>query len=196
LHSRIVSPACTPTFEGISTAFEATMANMCARLLCATMVLAGAGAASAHGDHDDDHARARLSGLQEVPALSSAGKASFEARLAPGQIRFELSYRGLESDATQAHIHFGQKSVNGGIVAFLCSNLGNGPAGTQPCPLRAGTIRGTIGPGDVIGPAGQGISAGEFDEFIRAMRAGITYANVHTTGFPGGEVRGQIDAAD
>jgi hypothetical protein len=35
--------------------------------------------------------------------------------------------------------------------------------------------------------------AGEFDEVIAAMRAGVTYANVHTAQFPGGEVRGQIE---
>jgi hypothetical protein len=161
------------------------------------MMLAASGASWAHGDHgDDDRAKARLSGYEEVPALSTAARASFEARLSPGAIGYELSYRGLESDATQAHIHFGQKSVNGGIVVFLCSNLGNGPAGTQACPLRAGTVRGTITPDQVIGPTGQGITAGQFEEFVRAMKAGATYANVHSVTFPGGEVRGQIKADD
>jgi hypothetical protein len=46
----------------------------------------------------------------------------------------------------------------------------------------------------VIGPADQGIDPGEFDELVRAMRAGVTYANVHTTRFGGGEIRGQIKA--
>jgi CHRD domain len=164
------------------------------RLLCAAMTtVCAAGVAWAH---DDDRARARLSSFQEVPALSTGAAATFEAKLSPGTISYELSYRGLESDALQAHIHFGQKSVNGGIVVFLCTNLGNGPAGTQPCPLRAGTISGRITAADVIGPAGQGISAGQFDEFIRAMRSGITYANVHSVTFPGGEVRGQIKVDD
>lgn len=36
-------------------------------------------------------------------------------------------------------------------------------------------------------------AAGEFDEVIAIMRAGVSYANVHTAQFPGGEVRGQID---
>ncbi len=46
---------------------------------------------------------------------------------------------------------------------------------------------------DVLGPAGQGIAAGEFNELLRAIRAGSTYVNVHTTGYPGGEIRAQID---
>jgi hypothetical protein len=168
------------------------------RLLCVALGALSGGAALAHGGHDDDddQAKARLSSYQEVPALSTAAAAVFKARLAPGRISYELSYRGLESDATQAHIHFGQKSVNGGIAVFLCSNLGNGPAGTQACPLRAGTVSGTIVADNVIGPAGQGIAAGQFDEFVRALRAGATYVNVHTTTFGGGEVRGQIRVDD
>jgi hypothetical protein len=165
------------------------------RLLGAATVLVVSGAVQAHGD-DHDRGRTRLSGFEEVPALSTTGRASFEVRVGREAITYELSYRDLESDATQAHIHFGQKSVNGGIVVFLCSNLGNGPAGTQACPLRSGTISGTIVAANVIGPTGQGITAGQFDEFKRAMRAGTTYANVHTMGYPGGEVRGQIQVDD
>jgi hypothetical protein len=44
----------------------------------------------------------------------------------------------------------------------------------------------------VIGPAGQGIAAGEFEEILRAMRSGVTYVNDHTDKHPGGEIRGLI----
>lgn len=54
-------------------------------------------------------------------------------------------------------------------------------------------MTGTIVPANVIGPAGQGIAAGEFGELVEAIRQGATYANVHTVAFPGGEIRGQID---
>ena len=54
-------------------------------------------------------------------------------------------------------------------------------------------MTGTVVPADVIGPAGQGIAAGEFDELVAAIRAGRTYANVHSTKFPPGEIRGQIN---
>ena len=54
-------------------------------------------------------------------------------------------------------------------------------------------MTGTVHAADVIGPAGQGITAGQFDEVIRAMRKGLAYANVHTVTFPSGEIRGQVN---
>jgi hypothetical protein len=44
----------------------------------------------------------------------------------------------------------------------------------------------------VVGPTGQGIGPQEFDELLRAIRAGVTYANVHSTTFGGGEIRAQL----
>lgn len=138
--------------------------------------------------------RGLLTGYEEVPAVSSTGDGNFRLEIddRDDEIAYELSYRELEGNVLQAHIHLGQRSVNGGISVFLCSNLGNGPAGTQACPPSPATITGTIRPIDVIGPAGQGIAAGEFDELVRAIRAGVTYVNVHTDKHPGGEIRSQI----
>jgi hypothetical protein len=45
----------------------------------------------------------------------------------------------------------------------------------------------------VVGPSGQGIEPGEFDELVAAVRAGRTYANVHSTKYPAGEIRAQLD---
>ena len=39
---------------------------------------------------------------------------------------------------------------------------------------------------------GQGIEAGDFEEFAAALRRGNTYANVHSSKWPGGEIRAQI----
>ncbi len=108
-----------------------------------------------------------------------------------GAIEWSLSYRGLEGTVQQAHIHIGGPSQSGGISVFLCSNLGNGPAGTQACPA-SGKVSGTIRAADVIGPAGQGIAAGELRELVAAVRAGAAYVNVHSTLYPGGEIRTQL----
>jgi hypothetical protein len=143
----------------------------------------------------DREVRTRLSGFQEVPAVSTdaSGKFSAKLRTSSQEIRYELSYANLTGAVQQAHIHVGQRSVNGGISVFLCSNLGNGPAGTQACPAAPATITGTIRPADVIGPAVQGVDPMQFDELVRAIRAGVTYANVHSETFPGGEIRGQLN---
>ena len=131
-------------------------------------------------------------GYLEVPSISTSARGTFQARVDGAELTYRLAYSGLEAPVQQAHIHFGQRSVNGGISVFLCSNLGNGPAGTPACP-QSGVVTRTVGPPDVIGPAGQGIAAGEFDEIVAAMQAGRAYANVHSTMFPGGEIRGQIN---
>lgn len=167
-----------------------TLARLLAPCAFAGIALTFALPAGAH----DKHFKGELDSFQEVPALWSAADGKFTARLnkAGTEIAYELRYDDLESDATQAHIHFGQKGVNGGIAVFICSNLGNGPAGTPACPLRTATLTGLFTAANVIGPTGQGISAGQFDKLVEALREGVAYANVHTTGFPGGEIRGQL----
>src|SRR5688572_8279173 len=143
-----------------------------------------------------------LTGYEEVPSVSTTGTGDFNARISNdgSRIDWELSYANLEGAVQQAHIHFGQKGVNGGISVFLCTNLGNGPAGTQPCPAPPATISGTIVAADVspnipatAAARTQGINTGEIDELIKAIRAGATYVNVHSTLWPGGEIRSQIN---
>ena len=136
--------------------------------------------------------RATLTGYEETPTLSTAASGSFVAHIGADAIDYELSYEGVQTGVLQAHIHLGRPAISGGISAFLCSNLPSPPPGTPACPTTSGTVTGTITPSSVIGPAGQGIAAGEFDELVRAILNGATYANVHSTAFPAGEIRGQI----
>ena len=143
--------------------------------------------------------REDLIGYQEVPAISTEGTGTFKARIDRNgqEISYRLTYADLEGAVQQAHIHFGQRAVNGGIVVFLCSNLGNGPPGTQGCPPSPATVEGTIEPADVLGTTpNQGIEAGAFDELVDAIKAGVTYANVHSTKWPGGEIRAQLEDDD
>jgi hypothetical protein len=158
-------------------------------------LLGAVGVAVATGGRD---IRERLSGYEETPLpISTTGHGKFTAQIDrfDQEIRYQLSYADLEGSVLQAHIHFGhEKGAAGGISVFLCSNLGNGPAGTQVCPPPPATITGTLRPADVIGPAGQGIEAGAFGELLDAVDAGLTYANVHSTKWPGGEIRAQLNA--
>lgn len=158
------------------------------------IVVIGAGSAAAHGKPKREVIRAWLTSVQEVPSIVTPASGFFRAVVddEAGTIEYWLKYDDLQGPVTQSHIHIGQAGVNGGISVFLCSNLGNGPAGTQACPPAPGEISGTIAMSDVIGPAGQGVAAGDFADLLRALRSGVSYVNVHTDQFPGGEARGQI----
>jgi len=154
----------------------------------------GAVAAATGGDN----IREKLTGYEEVPALSTPGSGEFRAFVSRSgeRIRYRLTYGHLESAVTQSHIHFENATNNGAVVAFLCTNLGNAPAGSDPpaCPPDGGTVTGTLTPADVgPGADAQGIAAGEFDELVDAIKAGATYVNVHTTDRPGGEIRAQLE---
>jgi len=134
--------------------------------------------------------KADLTGYEEVPAISSTGTGSLRLKVDElnETIDYEISYENLEGTTTTAsHIHLGQRSVNGGVIAFFC-----GGGGRPACTPGSGTFSGTITATDIIGPASQGLAAGEFLEVVRALRAGQIYANVHTNKHPGGEIRGQV----
>lgn len=138
----------------------------------------------------------QLSGFNETPlALSSPTAGSFRLQIdeRAQEINYRLSYGEFTTPVLQAHVHFGSPAQSGGISFFLCTNAGNGPAGTQACPTPGpATITGTIRPADVIGPAAQLIAPGEFAEIVRAIKAGFAYVNVHTQQSPPGEIRAQL----
>jgi len=142
---------------------------------------------------------ATLSGYNETPStLNSPGSGEFLAKISKDEstIAYTLTYRDLPSNVLQAHIHFGRPGLTGGIVLFLCTNL------TPPldvplpptCPLTAGTVSGTLTAANVRVQPGQGIAAAAagFAAIIEALRNGAAYANVHTTQFPSGEIRGPL----
>lgn len=139
-----------------------------------------------------------LTGYQEAAAPNGPGSVSttasgtFVAKLDGDALSYTLTYGGLSGPALFAHIHFGNRVQNGGVIVFLC---GGGPQ-SIPCPAGTtseATVTGTVTAADVIGPAGQGIAPGEFQELVDALRAGVAYANVHSPTWPSGEIRGQIN---
>ena len=178
--------------------------------LTTTWVLTlGAGVVLAHDLSNLSSLRNRLVAslkpTEEVPLVSSVARGTFKATIDEDNqvITYELSYEGLEAAPTQAHIHVGQRNVNGGVSVFLCGNGTNVPPANFPqpqaCPPAPATITGEIRPANIVGPGGQGIApsvggVNEFAELVAVLRNGDTYANVHSAKFPGGEVRGQVFA--
>lgn len=144
---------------------------------------------------------ARLSGFDEVGSLNaetgailSPGSGSLHLHLDrdAGLLTYELTYSDLTSAVLQSHIHFGKIHTPGGIFVFLCTNLGNGPAGTPACPNPGGTVQGTVSGAAVLAVPGQNIPAGEFDAVVAVLTSDSAYVNVHTNNFKSGEIRGQV----
>ncbi len=153
-----------------------------------------------------DALRASLRGYSEVPPISTGARGDFRGTISSDDttIDYEESYEGLEGAVTQSHIHFGPRGVSGGISVWLCQTAAApAPASvaqiTPFCPPSPGTVKGTLTEKNVIGPVGQGITAGDFAELLKAIRAGLSYANIHSreadgvaANFNAGEIRGQI----
>jgi hypothetical protein len=159
-------------------------------LLGATLFAFAAMAQHEHGEPSKTKMDAdAMTGYQETPGVSTPAFGEFTAEIdeTTQTISFELSYSGLDAPVLFAHVHFGNRFNAGGVSAFLC-----GGGSKPPCP-QAGTVAGVITAADVVGPTAQGIEPGSIGELIRAMRAGETYANVHSTKFPAGEIRAQIN---
>lgn len=135
---------------------------------------------------------AKLLGDSEVPPNNTAGTATFTMEVSGSNITFSLTFSGLSTNLVVSHLHFAPSKVAGGVMIFLCGS-GNQPA----CPAAtSGTITGTITAANVTGPPAQGINAGDLDSALEAVRDGDAYANMHTTKFPGGEIRGQVHRGD
>ena len=158
-----------------------------------------------------DEFSARLDGFEELGAqnaesgaILSNGTGTLELTLdrRAGTLTYTLSYSNVGTTppgtgtVTQAHIHFGKEHAAGGIIVFLCTNLDNGPAGTPTCPANTGTVTGTITAQSIIAVPKQNVSAGDFDALEDALASHTAYANVHTTAFPAGEIRGQVRGPD
>lgn len=125
--------------------------------------------------------KARLTGGAEVPAVqtTAAGNGTFIYN--GSGVYFYVRVTGLENAVTAAHIHGpAAEGVNGAVVVNLCT------AGTCTFDAATGTF---IAEGTILGQHLVGMNA---PTFFANLDAGMLYVNVHTTEFPGGEVRGQI----
>ena len=140
-------------------------------------------------DDDTTVLTAHLKGINETPPIATQGTGDFVATIHPdGTINFHLTFSNLETNAFVSHIHFGQPKILGGVMIFLC-----GGGGQPACPAStSGTVDGTITAANVTGPVAQGIEAGDLTEALQVIFKGVGYVNVHSTRFPGGEIRGPV----
>ncbi len=169
-----------------------------ARFVLAIMVVLALAATSIaiadNGGHksksgNDPQFTAHLIGYNEVPSLNSPAHADLSLTVGNGQLTWTLTYADFVNQPIVAHVHVGQPGVSGGVSFFFCG----GPK--PPCPSSASgpvTISGTTTAADIMGPTAQGFAAGDLNSIVKAIEAGFTYANMHTTVFAAGEIRGQL----
>jgi hypothetical protein len=137
--------------------------------------------------------RADLLGSGEVPLslTAASGHLQLTINADDSAMHFVFTYQDLETHIRFAHIHVGKPTDSGGVTVFFCGGGGQ----PDPCPEPSGTVEGDIVSGDVGRIQAQQLDAGDLAALIRAIRAGETYANLHTDDSPGGEIRGQIRPA-
>lgn len=113
-----------------------------------------------------------LSGANEVPANASPGTGTATVVLndAGTQIAYTVSYSGLIGTVTASHIHKAPIGSNGSVV------IGFSPT--------TGTTSGSF----------NGVAAVTAAQ-VADLMAGLWYVNIHTTSFPGGELRAQLEGA-
>ncbi|HMS55306.1 MAG TPA: CHRD domain-containing protein [Fimbriimonadaceae bacterium] len=112
---------------------------------------------------------AHMDGLQEVPPNASPGFGMVTGTVddATGAVTLIGDYNNMLANVTAAHIHgAAAPGSNAGVILGLTHTGGT-----------SGTLTGN-----------GNISLAH----VTNMMNGLTYVNVHTSAFPGGEIRGQI----
>jgi hypothetical protein len=119
--------------------------------------------------HAQFNFQAFLNGAQEVPPNASTASAFASVTLngAENQISVIMDMMGLSAPATAAHIHLAPPGV-AGPIQITFTGFPNTTSGAYSNQFA-------------VTPAN-----------VADLRAGNWYINVHTSTFPGGEIRGQL----
>ena len=130
-----------------------------------------------------------LAGANEVPPTGSAGIGSAIVTLNGDLLSVSEVFSGLTAPASAAHIHC---CAPLGVNAVVAVPFPGFPAATSGTYMQSFdlTSLGTYNAAYVTANGGTAASAEA--ALIAALNAGQTYANIHNTVFPGGEIRGQL----
>ncbi|MEO8425816.1 MAG: CHRD domain-containing protein [Verrucomicrobiota bacterium] len=110
---------------------------------------------------------AQMTGSGEVPAVTTPARGDGVFALIGNQLFYNISFSGLSTNATAAHIH-GAADISGTAPVIIPFTVG---------ASTSGTIAGTAT-----------LTADQLANLV----SGKTYANIHTGAHPTGEIRGQV----
>jgi MYXO-CTERM domain-containing protein len=115
-----------------------------------------------------------MSGANESPANASTAIGTintlqFDDSVGTfGTLSINVTFSGLSSTASASHLHgFSNATTNAGVIAVLTVTA-----------ATSGTITGSWAPASALQ--------------VSQLFSGLTYINLHTSTFPGGEIRGQL----
>ena len=122
---------------------------------------------------------ATLAGANEVPATTSTATGTATFTLSGTTVNYTVTYTGLSGAAKSSHLHVGSTTVAGPVVVAF-----------SPPATASDTFSGSFTQADIKAQTSPVINT--LDDLLVQMRAGNTYANIHTAANPGGEIRGQL----
>ena len=147
------------------------------------------------------HLNSILLPTNEVPptASSGVGAASMDLDLVAQTLQLNIAFTGLTSGTTASHIHCCLPSplatgVNVGVATTTPTFAG------FPLGVTSGTYNATLDltQASSYNPAFitlEGSLAAAEAALINGLLNGLTYLNIHTSQFPGGEIRGFVVTA-
>jgi hypothetical protein len=139
--------------------------------------------------------KASLEGLNEVPPNASPGTGDVTVTVddVANTMRVEALFSSLIGTTAVAHIHCCTPPGSNAGVASAVPTFPGFPAGVTSGSYDAlfdMTLASSYNPAFVA--ANGGTPASAFSALLGGLNAGDAYFNLHTTAFPGGEVRGNL----
>ena len=131
--------------------------------------------------------RAQMNGASEIPVNTSTGTGLFTATLdtVTNVFTYDIIFSGLSAGVSNGHIHGPASTTqNAGTTV----NFNTLAGATFSFGLPAGGGHGQL----TLNASTQVTATVNGDSLRKLLFAGLTYANIHTTAIPGGEIRGQI----
>ena len=130
--------------------------------------IAAAGCSHFHDSHQANAGRlvsVNLSGKEEVPAVTTTAQGSGSFTVFPDRrVTGSIAVQGMTP--TMAHIHIGRRGANGPVAIGLVKT-----------DERTWAV-----------PSGATLTDAQYQAYL----AGDAYVNVHSSKYPGGEIRAQI----
>jgi hypothetical protein len=125
-----------------------------------------------------------LYGGDETPALNTGalGTAEVSVDVTNREIAVTLKIFNIPTTTTAGHIHVGPRGVAGPVVIDFPATIAG----------RTGDFTMTFRVGEEAFRPRAAVGIHTMEDAIQAITGGNSYVNIHTTQFPAGEIRGQL----